>query len=47
MDRNGALVVLAIGVAIGLLFGFYPKLDLNIARLFFDPARENLSAQCR
>jgi membrane-associated PAP2 superfamily phosphatase len=44
MNRNGALVALAIGAAVGLLFGFYPQLDLKISALFFDPAREKLWA---
>src|SRR6516162_5324902 len=42
MNRNGALIALAIGGAVGLLFGVYPELDLEISGLFFDPHRENL-----
>lgn len=42
MNRNGALIVLSIGTAVGLLFGLYPQLDLKISALFFDPARYKL-----
>ena len=35
MNRNGALIALAIGGAVGLLFGVYPELDLDISGLFF------------
>jgi membrane-associated PAP2 superfamily phosphatase len=42
MNRNGAFIALAIGGAVGLLFGVYPELDLEISRVFFDPHRENL-----
>ena len=41
MNRNGALIALAIGAGVGLLFGIYPELDLEISGLFFDPHREN------
>ena len=41
MDRNGALIALAIGAGVGVLFGIYPELDLEISGLFFDPHREN------
>ena len=39
MNRTGLLVALAIAVAVGLLFGFYPDLDLRLAELFYDPQR--------
>ena len=38
MNRTGLLIALALAAAIGLLFGVYPKLDLDLARPFFDPA---------
>jgi lipid A 4'-phosphatase len=37
MNRTGLLIALALAAAIGLLFGIFPKLDLDIAWLFFDP----------
>jgi membrane-associated phospholipid phosphatase len=37
MNRTGLLVVLAIGVAIGVIFALFPELDLAITRLFFEP----------
>ena len=38
MNRTGLLVVLAIGVAIGVIFAAFPELDIKITGLFFDPA---------
>jgi membrane-associated PAP2 superfamily phosphatase len=38
MNRTGLLIALALAAAVGLLFGLYPKLDLDLARPFFDPA---------
>jgi lipid A 4'-phosphatase len=38
MNRTGLLLALALAAAVGLLFGFYPKLDLDLVRPFFDPA---------
>jgi lipid A 4'-phosphatase len=35
MNRTGLLIVLGIAVATGLLFGFFPDLDLRVARYFF------------
>ena len=37
MNRTGLLVVLAIGIAIGVIFAVFPELDLAITRLFFEP----------
>ena len=37
MNRTGLLIVLAVAAAVGLLFGLYPKLDLALAELFYDP----------
>ena len=38
MNRTGLLIALALAAAIGLLFGIFPKLDLFLESLFFDPA---------
>ncbi|HEY6255831.1 MAG TPA: phosphatase PAP2 family protein [Xanthobacteraceae bacterium] len=38
MNRTGLLIALALAVAVGLLFGIYPKLDLDLERMFYDPA---------
>jgi len=37
MNRTGLLIALALAAVVGLLFGVYPKLDLDLARPFFDP----------
>jgi membrane-associated PAP2 superfamily phosphatase len=36
MNRTGLFIALALWVAIGLVFGLYPELDLKLAGLFFD-----------
>jgi membrane-associated PAP2 superfamily phosphatase len=41
MSRRGLIVALVFATAVGLLFGFFPQLDLEIARLFYDPAAKN------
>jgi lipid A 4'-phosphatase len=38
MNRTGFIIALALAAAVGLLFGVYPKLDLDLAGLFFDPS---------
>lgn len=38
MSRRGLIVALVIAAAVGLVFGFFPELDLKISKLFFDPA---------
>ncbi len=38
MNRTGLLIALALGAAIGLVFGVYPKLDLDLVRPFFNPS---------
>jgi membrane-associated PAP2 superfamily phosphatase len=40
MNRTGLLTALAIAATVGLLFGVYPKLDLELAGLSFDPSRD-------
>ncbi len=37
MNRTGLTIALGLLLAIGLLFGVYPELDLKITALFFDP----------
>jgi len=37
MNRTGLFVVLALAVAIGVIFAVFPDLDLRITRLFFEP----------
>ena len=41
MSRRGLIVALVFAALIGLLFGFFPQLDLDIASLFYDPAAKN------
>jgi len=40
MNRTGLLIALGLAAAVGLLFGLYPKLDLDLAGLFFNPAAD-------
>jgi lipid A 4'-phosphatase len=37
MNRTGLVIVLAIAAVVGVLFGIWPKLDLAISRLAFNP----------
>lgn len=37
MNRTGLIIALSLFAAVGLLFGFFPQLDLWLAGLFFDP----------
>jgi membrane-associated PAP2 superfamily phosphatase len=39
LNRTGLTVALAIAAAVGLLFGVWPQLDLELAGVFFDAAR--------
>jgi lipid A 4'-phosphatase len=46
MNRNGLLIALGIAAVTGLLFGFYPDLDLRVARYFYgftDGANNNFA----
>jgi membrane-associated PAP2 superfamily phosphatase len=36
MNRTGLFLALALALVVGLLFGFYPELDLKLAGLFYD-----------
>jgi hypothetical protein len=39
MNRTGLVIALAVAATVGLVFGIRPDLDLELAALFFDPAR--------
>jgi membrane-associated PAP2 superfamily phosphatase len=41
MNRTGLLIALAVAVVVGVVFGFYPSLDLRIAAPFHDIAIGN------
>ena len=36
MNRTGLFIALGLALAVGLLFGIYPELDLKLASLFYD-----------
>lgn len=38
MNRTGLTIALAIGVLVGVVFGVFPQLDLDVTALFFNPA---------
>jgi lipid A 4'-phosphatase len=40
MNRTGLLVALSIAAIVGIVFGVYPRLDLDLAAPFYDPSRE-------
>jgi membrane-associated PAP2 superfamily phosphatase len=39
MNRTGLAIALLIGAAVGVVFGVWPQLDIEISRVFFDAAR--------
>jgi len=39
MNRTGLVIALAVAAAVGLIFGIWPDVDLELAALFFDPER--------
>ena len=41
MNRTGLFIALGLALAVGLLFGIYPELDLKIASLFYDPTTKS------
>src|SRR5580692_1549698 len=41
MNRTGLSVALGVGVVVGVIFGIWPRLDLAISALFFDPATKD------
>jgi lipid A 4'-phosphatase len=44
MNRTGLLIALAVAAATGLLFGLYPRLDIDISAFFFDPVTQRFPA---
>ncbi len=47
MNRTGLAVALAAAAVVGILFGAYPPLDLDLAALFFDPSTHKFSGTLR
>jgi membrane-associated PAP2 superfamily phosphatase len=45
MNRTGLLIALALAATVGIVFGVDPKLDLDLAGLFFDPSRDGFWAR--
>lgn len=43
MNRTGLIVALAVAAVVGLVFGFYPELDLTISRWFFNAPRRDFT----
>jgi membrane-associated PAP2 superfamily phosphatase len=41
MNRIGLLIALGLAAFVGLLFGFFPELDLKLAALFYDAATKS------
>lgn len=41
MNRTGLIIALGLAAFVGLLFGFYPELDLKLASLFYDTATKS------
>src|SRR6187402_1718441 len=41
MNRSGLYTALALALVVGLLFGIYPELDLQLAALFYDTANKS------
>jgi len=39
MNRKGLVIALALAVVVGIVFGVYPWLDLDLSGLFFDSSR--------
>jgi membrane-associated PAP2 superfamily phosphatase len=37
MNATGLVIVLAAGALVGIVFGIYPQLDIELAALFYDP----------
>jgi len=50
MNSTGLFIALAVAAVVGVAFGVYPQLDLDVSALFFDastrtfPARPDLLA---
>lgn len=41
MNRTGLYIALAIGLVTGVVFGFYPQLDVKITSFFYDASAKN------
>ncbi|MGA7804486.1 phosphatase PAP2 family protein [Bradyrhizobium sp.] len=41
MNRTGLFIALGLSACVGLLFGFYPELDLKLSSLFYDTATKS------
>jgi len=41
MNRTGLVVVLSLAAIVGVTFALHPEFDVAIARLFYDPARQD------
>ena len=37
MNRKGLAIALVVAAIVGVLFGVYPRLDLDISALFYNP----------
>ena len=44
MNRTGLVFALVVAAATGLLFGLYPRLDIDISAWFFDPIAQGFRA---
>jgi lipid A 4'-phosphatase len=44
MNRTGLVIALAVAAATGLLFGLYPRLDIDVSAWFFDPQTKRFLA---
>jgi lipid A 4'-phosphatase len=47
LSRTGLAVALAVAAAVGVVFGVYPQLDLDLAQMFFDPKRHLFEANAQ
>ena len=45
MNRTGLAIALAVAAVVGVLFGVYPRFDLDLAALFFDPNTHSFGAK--
>ena len=41
MNRTGLFIALGLALAVGLVFGIYPELDLKLAGLFYDASAKS------
>jgi lipid A 4'-phosphatase len=45
MNRTGLVIALALAAAVGVVFGVFPQLDLDLSGLFFDPSADGFWAR--